>query len=918
MGRDDRVQAIVFASPDPDPDRGGRTARALHLAGARPRDLSHLSWFDAVAQVRSQTTATWLVRAGAWPMGPVDEPRPPESGRSLIALGAEFDETGDVMSAAWSETMRSTGGVFDGVSFPHLVSAHVSHEAVEALSDAGAIEGSLRVAARTTGARVVHHAGLDVRNHALLRIAELVTSVQRGGAERIAIDLARGLRRHRFDARLVTLGRPTRDAFPDAPDDLLDLSSIGGADADHRARTVARRLVDEGFDLVHGHLLDRGTVRALASRGLPVALTLHNTREAWPQGSAALTAREVQLMIACSQRVEREAGDTHAAIPLRTIWNGIDFAAFATDPVRDAAALRLRKELGFDESDFVLAAVANPRPQKRLHLLPAILAATIECLRETDRGRRVRLVIAGEASHAPAARSALRRLERAIDEAGVRDDMRLVGAARDVPTLLRAADVLVSASAHEGLSLAQIEALASGRTVVTTDVGGASELAYGNEAVRVLPRDAPPEAFAAVLAPLAPGPRRDGRGIARRDFDLGRMVSGYARLLPRVLRGATTFAARSASGLWLITNNFSTGGAQTSARRLLEAMRLRGHRVRAATIEEQPEFPTAGRKALIESGIPVTAVPEPRVLDPEHAVRRLLDAIDADPAEAVLLWNVIPEHKVLFVDALLGTPVFDVSPGEMYFASLERYFENPRPGVPYRTAAEYARRLAGVVVKYDGERERAETMLGRAVHVIPNGVPQSPSRAVGARERLIMGTSARLEPKKHVDRLIRALRLAHPRLPPYELRVQGGVERGDENYLDTLTSLASGVNVVFCGDADGSAAFLEDVDVFALVAEPAGCPNASLEAMARGIPVVATEVGGMREQIPDESKGRLVGRSDEAALAEALIELASDSSLRLRVGNAGQEHVRARFSMDGMVDAYLGVLGLGLLGAADR
>ena len=47
-------------------------------------------------------------------------------------------------------------------------------------------------------------------------------------------------------------------------------------------------------------------------------------------------------------------------------------------------------------------------------------------------------------------------------------------------------------------------------------------------------------------------------------------------------------------------------------------------------------------------------------------------AMEEDPPEAVLMWNVIAEHKVLLADGLLDVPLFDVSPGEMYFASLRR------------------------------------------------------------------------------------------------------------------------------------------------------------------------------------------------------------------------------------------------------
>jgi glycosyltransferase involved in cell wall biosynthesis len=664
-------------------------------------------------------------------------------------------------------------------------------------------------------------------------------------------------------------------------------------------------MVLRGFDLVHGHLLDHGTIQAFAARGLPIALTLHNTAAGWPAGTRRLKASDARLVIACAQSVEREGSEAGLPIPMRTVWNGIDFETLKPGAAATLRGRAWREGLGFGATDFVLLSLANPRPQKRLHLLPGILRATREAIAASGWPREARLVIVGsQSAHSPVAASSVRRLEQAIDEQGVRPHVRQLGALSDVLPCLAGSDVLVSASAHEGLSLAQIEAVAAGKPVVVTDVGGARELGHGNPAVFLLDPDASPAEFARVLVPLAPGPAPEGRESARLHFDEGRMIENYARLLPRALRASRRPEPRD--GLFLVTNNFSTGGAQTSARRLLLALRSRGVRVRAAVIEEQLAFPTPGRAALRAAGVEVVATPPPGTGDPALAVSQLLDAIDKDPPRAVLLWNVIPEYKLLLADALIDIPVYDVSPGEMYFESLERYFAHPRSGLPYRSALDYGRRLAGVIVKYEGERARAGHTLGAPVHVIPNGVPMDevppPARAPGS--RLVIGTAARLDPRKRLDHLLRALRRVHDRLSPYVLRIAGGAERGFEEHAAELLALASGLSVEFVGEVQDSRDFLGTLDLFVLVAEPAGCPNASLEAMAEGLPVVATDAGGMSEQVADGVTGRLVGREDEAALAEALLELAQDPRRRRAMGTAGWERAKASFSMAAMLQRY--------------
>ena len=119
--------------------------------------------------------------------------------------------------------------------------------------------------------------------------------------------------------------------------------------------------------------------------------------------------------------------------------------------------------------------------------------------------------------------------------------------------------------------------------------------------------------------------------------------------------------------------------------------------------------------------------------------------------------------------------------------------------------------------------------------------------------------------------------------------------------------MAAGLSVEWVGELSSTRAFLSELDVFALIAEPAGCPNASLEAMAEGLPVVATAVGGMSEQVDDRVTGRLVPPADAAALAGALVELAADPALRARMGAAGWERARERFSLERMVRDYVDV-----------
>ena len=102
--------------------------------------------------------------------------------------------------------------------------------------------------------------------------------------------------------------------------------------------------------------------------------------------------------------------------------------------------------------------------------------------------------------------------------------------------------------------------------------------------------------------------------------------------------------------------------------------------------------------------------------------------------------------------------------------------------------------------------------------------------------------------------------------------------------------------------------FLESLDAFVMISEPAGCPNASLEAMAAGLPVFATDHGGAADQVVDGHTGRLTPRGDPASLADAIVDGAADRERLWTWGIAGRDRIESRFSLERMADAYSRVL----------
>jgi glycosyltransferase involved in cell wall biosynthesis len=109
------------------------------------------------------------------------------------------------------------------------------------------------------------------------------------------------------------------------------------------------------------------------------------------------------------------------------------------------------------------------------------------------------------------------------------------------------------------------------------------------------------------------------------------------------------------------------------------------------------------------------------------------------------------------------------------------------------------------------------------------------------------------------------------------------------------------------GDREDVSALLRGLDLFVLPSLAEGISNTILEAMAGGLPVVATRVGGNPELVDDGVTGALVPPGDPAALEQAITRYLASPETMLAHGRAGREKVEARFSMKSMVDGYLAV-----------
>lgn len=177
-------------------------------------------------------------------------------------------------------------------------------------------------------------------------------------------------------------------------------------------------------------------------------------------------------------------------------------------------------------------------------------------------------------------------------------------------------------------------------------------------------------------------------------------------------------------------------------------------------------------------------------------------------------------------------------------------------------------------------------------------------------EEVVIGTVGRLEaikdPLNLADAFIRLAGPAGRRAPRARLLMVGGGSLMDA-VRERLDAAGVTDRVVLAGSRDDVPELLRAMDVFVLPSKAEGISNTILEAMATGLPLVATRVGGNAELVTEGETGFLVPREDSSALADAIVRYLDDLSLRRAHGAAARRRAEQEFSMEAMVDGYLAV-----------
>ena len=190
--------------------------------------------------------------------------------------------------------------------------------------------------------------------------------------------------------------------------------------------------------------------------------------------------------------------------------------------------------------------------------------------------------------------------------------------------------------------------------------------------------------------------------------------------------------------------------------------------------------------------------------------------------------------------------------------------------------------------------------IGRYSQITPE-IRKSTRESFGiANGTFLIGFVGRLHPQKGVEILLEAFARCHPEHKNSFLLIVGEGEL--QNRLEAYaTSLGITNQILFLGSRKEIPEILVSLDLFVLPSLWEGLPMVLLEAMAAGLPVIATSVGGTPEVVVDGTTGYLVPPEDADKLATAILQLAENPELRMNFGKAGRARVEKNFSIREMV-----------------
>jgi glycosyltransferase involved in cell wall biosynthesis len=351
-----------------------------------------------------------------------------------------------------------------------------------------------------------------------------------------------------------------------------------------------------------------------------------------------------------------------------------------------------------------------------------------------------------------------------------------------------------------------------------------------------------------------------------------------------------------------VLSSFGMGGQERVALDLARRQRARGHRVIAISLAAPPDGPIA--ESFRAAEVRTETIPKGNGVDPTLPVR-LANCLAGEHIDIVHTHN---PHALIY-----GAPAANLARAAAVHTKHGINPDNSRRLLLRRVASSLVDACVAVTPALERVARDGRECDPSVLHVIPNGIdverftPNPEARKAIRRElgipenAWVAGTVGRIAPEKDQTLFVRAM---SPLLDDRrQLIVVGdGPERA--KLEASITETWRGQLCHALGARHDVERVLAAFDVFVLTSRTEGLPLVLLEAMAMGLPVVSTAVGGIPDLIEDGVTGFLVPPGDERELTKKLVWLATHPSTGLRVGQAAREMALRLYSLDKMAEGY--------------
>ncbi len=762
-----------------------------------------------------------------------------------------------------------------------------------------------------------------------IRVVHIINSFQLGGAETMLCNLLLRTDLTRFEPSIISLIDDMTLAGP-AQKANVPITVIGmkpGVPDPRGLLRTARTLRRLQPDIVQTWMDHSNLIGGLAARmatGAPVVWGVHHGHHipgvakrmtrftVWT--CAQLSRLLPSRIVLCSEESRRlYTANGFAAERLTVIPNGFDTVKFHPD---EDARISVRRELNVDPQAVLIGFLARFDPNKdhsNFIRAAAQLAAQHNNVHFVLCGHRVdndNSALTGQ-----------------IAELGLTDRFHLLGARSDAPRIQASLDIASTSSFSEAFPMTIGEAMSCGVPFVATDVGDSARII--DTAGRVVPPRDPvalANAWNELVSMGRAGRLQLGQAARKRIcalFALEAVTRQYEAVYDELLAERSIIHSPPSSGpvpgfsagsssparplRVLMVVESSAGGTGRHVMDLTQGLLDRGcdvhlvhstRRIDGTFLYRLDQF-----KSLPGMSFPIHTGPHPRDWSIVRAIRRYMR--DHGPFDAIHGHSSKGGALARLASIGTGVPAFYTIHGLILTDP-----KMPRLSWTFYWSIElFLSLFTSRIIAVSPEELRAAVQLGYGrsrVTLVPNGIGPTPltpreqaRKDLGLdSEKFVIGFVGRLVDQKAPQVLISAFASVAAAVDNARLALVGSGPLQDALQLQAR-QLGVAEKILWLGERSASAV-MAAFDVFAISSRREGLPYVVLEAMAAGLPIVATASSGIESLVEPQLNGLVVPPDDAGALANALIALAADPQQVQRFGRLSRQRA-SKFTIDAMV-----------------